>query len=90
MMTEAELLSVLREFLWAGVWIASPLLLTALIVGVCIGLIQALTSIQELTLTFVPKLIAMLVAFVLCSGFAARLMVGLFDDRIIPLIEAGR
>jgi flagellar biosynthetic protein FliQ len=85
-MSETELLAVLHAFLWAGVWIASPLLLTALVVGVIVGLIQALTSIQELTLTFVPKLVAMLVAFVLCSGFASRLMVSLFETKVIPII----
>ncbi|MEE2690764.1 MAG: flagellar biosynthetic protein FliQ [Pseudomonadota bacterium] len=88
-MSETALLDVLRSFLWAGVWIASPLLLTALAVGVVIGLLQALTSVQELTLTFVPKLIAMLIAFALCSGFASRLLVGLFKDQVIPIIAGG-
>ncbi|GAB4530224.1 MAG: flagellar biosynthetic protein FliQ [Amphiplicatus sp.] len=85
-MNEAQILDVLRGSLWTGVWIASPLLLTALIVGVIVGLLQALTSVQELTLTFVPKLIAMLIAFLLCSSFAARLLLSLFDAQILPLI----
>ncbi len=87
-MSEADLLDVLRSFLWAGVWIASPMLLTALVVGVVIGLLQALTSVQELTLTFVPKLIAMLVAFLLSAGFASRLLLILFNDLVIPVIAA--
>lgn len=85
-MSEIELISILREFLWAGVWISSPLLITALVVGVVIGLFQALTSIQELTLTFVPKLVAMLVAFTMSANFAARLMLSLFNDTVIPFI----
>ncbi|MEM8937498.1 MAG: flagellar biosynthetic protein FliQ [Pseudomonadota bacterium] len=88
-MTETEIVGLLREFLWAGVWIATPMLLTALIVGVLIGLIQALTSVQELTLTFVPKLIAMLVAFVLCIGASSRLMMTLFEDRVLATIAGG-
>ena len=88
-MTEVEIISILRSFLWAGVWIASPMLLTALVIGVVIGLLQALTSVQEMTLTFVPKLIAILVAFILSSGFAARLMLSLFNDQVLPVI-AGR
>lgn len=87
-MSEAELLDVLRSFLWAGVWIASPMLITALVVGVVIGLLQALTSVQEMTLTFVPKLVSILVAFLLCAGFASRLLVGLFNEQVIPLIAA--
>ncbi len=81
-MTDAEIIDVLREYLWAGVWIASPLLITALVVGVIVGLLQALTSIQELTLTFVPKLVAMLVTFTLCLGFSSRLMLSLFETTV--------
>lgn len=88
-MSETEILSVLTQFLWAGVWIASPLLATALVVGVVIGLVQALTSIQEQTLTFVPKLVAVLVAFVLSAGFAARLMLSLFENHVLRVIAGG-
>ncbi|MBI1366959.1 MAG: flagellar biosynthetic protein FliQ [Alphaproteobacteria bacterium] len=88
-MGETELLGILRSFLWAGVWIASPMLLTALVVGVVIGLFQALTSIQEMTLTFVPKLVAILLAFLLCSGFASRLLLSLFHDQVLPVIAGG-
>lgn len=87
-MSDTEIIAVLSEYLWAGVWIASPLLITALIVGVVIGLFQALTSIQELTLTFVPKLIAMLIAFTLCIGFSANLMVSLFDKSVAQYIAS--
>jgi len=54
-----------------------------------IGLLQALTSVQEMTLTFVPKLIAMLIAFLLTSGFASRLMLTLFQDQVIKTIAGG-
>ncbi len=85
-MLDTEIIGLLREYLWAGVWIASPLLITALVVGVIIGLFQALTSIQELTLTFVPKLVAMLIAFTLCIGFSANLMLTIFNDSIVRYI----
>ncbi|HXI85810.1 MAG TPA: flagellar biosynthetic protein FliQ [Parvularculaceae bacterium] len=88
-MGETELLGILRSFLWAGVWIASPMLLTALVIGLIIGLLQALTSIQEMTLTFVPKLIAILMAFLLSSGFAARLLLSLFHNQVLPVIAGG-
>lgn len=88
-MSESEIISILASFLWAGVWIAAPLLGTALIVGAVIGLLQALTSFQEQTLTFVPKLLAVLVAFVLSAGFASRLLRSLFDDQVIRFIAGG-
>jgi len=55
-MTEGDILSIIREFFWAAALISTPLLLTALIVGMVVGLLQALTSIQEMTLTFVQSL----------------------------------
>ena len=85
-MSDTEIIGVLREYLWAGVWIASPLLITARVVGVVIGLFQALTSVQELTLTFVPKLIAILIAFSLSANFAAQLMLSLFSNSVVEYI----
>lgn len=81
-MTETEIIDLLREYLWTGVWISAPLLITALVVGIAVGLFQALTSIQEMTLTFVPKLVAMLVVFTLCIGFSANLLLGVFNDSV--------
>jgi len=83
---EAELLSILREFLWGAVLMAMPLLSAALIVGLVVGLFQALTSIQEMTLTFVPKLGVMLLVFFISAGYMARICVNLFDNHVIPAI----
>lgn len=85
-MTEADILSLLREFLWGATLIAMPLLTAALLVGLIVGLFQALTSIQEMTLTFVPKLGVMLLVFFLTAGFMARIAIGLFDSHVIPAI----
>lgn len=85
-MTEADILSVLREFLWGAVLMSMPLLAAALVVGLVIGLLQALTAIQELTLTFVPKLAVMLIVFFISAGYMARVAVGLFDNHVIPAI----
>ena len=85
-MGEGEIVDILRQFLWAGVWMGAPLIGVALVVGVAVGLFQALTSIQELTLTFAPKLLAMLIVFWLCSGYMARILVKLFDTVVIPTI----
>jgi len=85
-MTEADILSLLREFLWGATLISLPLLSAALIVGLAVGLFQALTSIQEMTLTFVPKLGVMLAVFFISAGFMARICVSLFDNHVIPAI----
>ncbi len=86
MLDEATLYDMLRQALWAAVSISAPVLIAALVVGLVIGLLQALTSIQELTLTSVPKLAAILVAFWLSIGMMSRVLVDFFTDQIIPLI----
>jgi len=62
-MTEAMIYYLTRKGLWVAVVISAPLLTVALGVGVVIGLFQALTSVQEMTLTFVPKAGAMIAVF---------------------------
>lgn len=87
-MSEADILSILREFLWNAALMATPLLAVALIVGLVIGLLQALTSIQEMTLTFVPKLAAMLVVFFLSAGYMGRIVLTLFETQVLTVIAA--
>ena len=86
MMTEAILFDVLRQGLWVAVVIAMPILSVALVAGLIVGLFQALTSIQEMTLTFVPKLAAILVVFWLSMGFMTQSLTSYFTEQIIPLI----
>ncbi len=85
-MDEAVFFDTLRQGLWIAVTISAPLLSVALVVGVVIGLFQALTSVQEMTLTFVPKVGAMLVVFWVSMTFMSGTLVAFFTNSIIPLI----
>ncbi|MEM8771393.1 MAG: flagellar biosynthetic protein FliQ [Pseudomonadota bacterium] len=85
-MTEQEIIIIMREFLWAAVWMGVPLIGTALIIGIVIGLFQALTSIQEQTLTFAPKLIAIVLVYWLSAGYMTRILVELFNNRVLAII----
>jgi flagellar biosynthetic protein FliQ len=76
----------MREGLWIAVMISAPMLVVALVAGVTIGLFQALTSVQEMTLTFVPKVGAMLIVFWVSMSFMSETLVDFFSARIIPLI----
>jgi len=76
----------LREGLWVAVTISLPILAVALAAGLAVGLFQALTSIQEMTLTFVPKLAAILVVFWVSMGFMSDSLASFFVARIVPLI----
>lgn len=85
-MQEAVFFDTLREGLWIAATISAPMLAVALIAGLAIGLFQALTSIQEMTLTFVPKVGAMMIVFWVSMTFMSGTLVAFFTDRIIPLI----
>ncbi|MHA3914352.1 flagellar biosynthetic protein FliQ [Halovulum sp. GXIMD14793] len=86
-MSEGELMDVLRQALWNTVIISAPVLGVALVVGLLIGLFQALTSIQEMTLTFVPKLGAILVAFWMSMAFSGNLLISFYQDTLIDMIQ---
>ena len=85
-MDEALFFDTLRQGLWVAVIISLPILAVALLAGLIIGLFQALTSIQEMTLTFVPKLLAIVIVFWASMGFMAQTLVSFFQDGLIPLI----
>lgn len=85
-MSEEVLFDILREGLWVAVKISAPLLAVALVMGVVIGLFQALTSVQEMTLTFVPKVGAMIFVFWVSMTFMAAALVSYFTGSIIPLV----
>lgn len=89
MLDEILFFDTLRQGLWIAVIISIPILTAALITGVSIGLVQALTSIQEMTLTFVPKLAAIVIVFWISMGFMTQTLVSFFHNRIIPLIIGG-
>ncbi|EDZ44634.1 flagellar biosynthetic protein FliQ [Rhodobacteraceae bacterium HTCC2083] len=66
-----------------------PILSAALIAGVSVGLLQALTSVQEMTLTFVPKLCAIVVVFWMTMNFMTQTLVTYFHTSIVPQIVGG-
>lgn len=88
-MSEADILELLRAALATAAIVAMPLLLAALVTGLVIGLLQALTSIQEMTLTFVPKIAVMLIVFWGSASMMGRLLLDLWNDNVLSLIVAG-
>ena len=89
MLNEVIFFDTMRQGLWVATIVSLPILTVALLAGLTVGLFQALTSIQELTLTFVPKLAAIVVVFWLSMGFMTQTLVAFFQDRLIPLITGG-
>lgn len=70
-MTGPEVLDVARDSIETLLLVSAPLMLVGLIVGVVISLLQALTQIQESTLVFVPKILAIFVAMLIALPFMA-------------------
>lgn len=81
-MTAAEVTVVIRDLLTTAVLLAAPPVLTSLVVGVLVSILQTITSIQEQTLSFVPRILAVSAVMILTlpwsikvlSGFAYRMM----------------
>ena len=83
-MTPEMVLDIGRDSLWVIALIASPLLLSALGIGLLVGMIQAATQIQEMTLTFIPKLIVLALALLIAGPW----MLGVLTDFTINLIQS--
>jgi flagellar biosynthetic protein FliQ len=73
-MTGPEVMDVARDAIVTLVLVAAPLMLVGLIVGVAVSLLQALTQIQETTLVFVPKILAIFLALLVALPFMADLL----------------
>jgi flagellar biosynthetic protein FliQ len=68
------------EVVWTIVKVSAPLLLISLVIGLIVSVIQTITSIQEQTLTFVPKFLAIMLVLVLCGGWILNEVSDLFVD----------
>lgn len=88
-MSEVAFYDLLRQALWVSVAMSAPLLAVALVAGLTIGLFQALTSVQEMTLTFVPKVAAMMVVFWVSMSFMTGLVVEFFRGLVLPAVAGG-
>jgi flagellar biosynthetic protein FliQ len=85
----AEVLDVARDAVLTLVLVASPLMLIGLIVGVVISLFQALTQIQEMTLVFVPKILAIFIAMLVALPFMADLLQGQMTRLAARIVAMG-
>ena len=80
MITQEAVLDIAREAIYTTIIISAPLLLISLIVGLIVSIFQTVTSIQEQTLTFVPKIIAIFLVMMLCGSWMLDTMSGFMTD----------
>ena len=88
-MNAADVLEISRESVWVMLKIAAPLMLTALVVGLIISLFQALTQLQEQTLTFVPKILILLAVFVLTIPFMSNTLIEFTRELMAKAVGIG-
>jgi flagellar biosynthetic protein FliQ len=86
-MSIGDITALLREGIFEVVFLAAPLLFSALFVGLVVAILQATTSIQEQTLTFVPKVIAILLVLALLGGLMFSHL-GDYTVRLFQMIPA--
>jgi flagellar biosynthetic protein FliQ len=85
---EADALDLVHHAIWTILVASAPAVVAAMIVGLVIALLQALTQVQEMTLTFVPKIIVVLLVSSLSAPFVAA-QVFAFAERLYAHIERG-
>lgn len=88
-MNAADVLEISRESIWVMLKISAPLMLTALIVGLVISLLQALTQLQEQTLTFVPKILILFAVFVLTIPFMSNTLIEFTRELMTKAVGIG-
>jgi flagellar biosynthetic protein FliQ len=84
-MTGGEVLDIAREAVWTMILVSAPAMIIGLLVGVVIALFQALTQIQEMTLVFVPKILAIFVTILISLPFMGQVLQA-FTARIAEMI----
>ncbi|MDB5542549.1 MAG: fliQ [Devosia sp.] len=88
-MTGATVLDLAREGIWVMILVAGPMMIVGLVVGVVIALFQALTQIQEMTLVFVPKILAIFVTMLLTLPFMGAILGGYMTKLADMIITGG-
>lgn len=85
-MEAVDIINVVRDGIKVLMLVSAPMMLTALVVGLCVSLLQALTQVQEMTLTFVPKIVSMLIVMMLAFPFMLQTLQH-FSEELFVRIE---
>jgi len=88
-MTQVMVLDIMRNAFFTIMIVSGPILIIALVVGLLISILQATTQIQEQTLSFVPKIVAVMLALIIFGSFMINIMLSFTTDlfKLIPTIS---
>ncbi|HZQ99656.1 MAG TPA: flagellar biosynthesis protein FliQ [Chloroflexota bacterium] len=88
-MTEAGILAIAQHAVMMMVMLAGPLLLVSLVVGLLVSVFQAVTQINEMTLTFVPKVVAIFVVLLLMGPWMLQMLLGYTASTFTSIAQIG-
>lgn len=86
-MTPQSVLDITQNAMWTAVIVAAPMLVTALIVGLVIGMFQAATQVNEMTLSFIPKLFTLFLTLVVAGPWLLTTLID-YTQRLIASIPS--
>ncbi len=84
-MTQEFAIFIMRETLFTALMLAAPMLVAGLVVGVSISLLQSMTQVQEMTLTFIPKIVSVVTVMILLAPWMISLITSFFN-RIMEYV----
>ncbi len=86
-MTPESITMIAQETVWVAVKVIAPILLTSLAVGLLVSMFQAATSIQEQTLTFIPKLATIVIVLMIAGPAMLQMLIDYFQDMVRSIPE---
>lgn len=89
-MNEAVVIGLAREALWTSMLVGGPILAISLIIGVVVSLIQAVTQVNEMTLSYVPKLVGVFVGMLIMGPWMMETMLGFSSTLFANMASYGR
>ena len=87
-MNALDALEIVQAAIWTVIVASAPAVVAAMVVGILIALLQALTQIQEMTLTFIPKILVILFVSVMTAPFVGSIIYS-FSETVYSRIETG-
>lgn len=87
-MTEADALEIVWAATWTIIIVSGPAILAGMLIGIVIALLQALTQVQEMTLTFIPKIVIIIGIIIVMGPFIGAQMLA-FSEQVYAHIETG-
>lgn len=79
-MTQQMAIAICKQAVWTALFVAGPMLIAGLVVGIAVSIFQSVTQIQEMTLTFIPKILAVVTVLILALPWIMNMLISFTND----------